>query len=170
MIVSKEDLARFAAEVRDQARHAAVCAFKGEDPIVNIEQINIESLVDHFWDEDYEEGLTLVAKEREKAINAGYGAEHDDTENEDKQLALVAALYASPERLYTREDFAAGVVYEDPWPWARQFDERPYHGNALKERTEKQDFDLLVKAGALIVAEIDRRLRLKKKEAPSESE
>lgn len=59
MNVTKKDLARFAEEVRDQARHAAACAFKGEDYLGNIENIDIEALVDHFWDEDSDDITVL---------------------------------------------------------------------------------------------------------------
>lgn len=103
-------------------------------------------------------GAERIAAERERQIDSeGYTPKNDD-EHDGGQLALAAACYASPERLYVQREFAAGVSFVDPFPdhWP---DSRPYNGNVLKDPTDKQAIRLLEKAGALIAAEIDRLLR-----------
>ncbi len=113
-------------------------------------------------------GIERIAKERQRQVDKlDWSAEHDD-EHDGGELALVAALYASPERLYAKHEYAAGVRFEDPFPndWG---DARPHNGNVPKVATDKQAIRLLEKAGALIAAEIDRLLR-KSAQAPGVAE
>jgi hypothetical protein len=50
-------------------------------------------------------------------------------------------------------------MLKDPWPWEEKFDKRPRNGNViLFPRDPKTRIELLVKAGALIAAEIDNLL------------
>ncbi len=103
-------------------------------------------------------GVERIARERKRQTDSlGWSPEHDDG-HDSGEMAIAAACYASPERLYAKYEYAAGIRYEDPFPegWS---DARPHNGNVLKEPTDKQAIRLLEKAGALIAAEIDRLLR-----------
>ncbi len=98
--------------------------------------------------------LAEIAAERREQINAhGWTAEHDD-EHGNGELAMAAACYAAPHRLYQKNDYADGVTYMDPWPWDEKWDRRPHEGNAVRSNfhdgPEKRRA-LLVKAAALIV-------------------
>lgn len=118
-------------------------------------------------------GVELIAVERKRQIEEeGYTDEHDDGRT-DSSLARAAICYAAPERLYIVRNHAAGPAFYDPWPddWPPSFDKRyaygegkELHGNyppRPETCTRKERLDLLVKAGALIAAEIDRLQRLK---------
>lgn len=105
-------------------------------------------------------GIEWIARERKRQTDKlDWSPEHDDR-HDSGELALVAALYASPERLYAKHEYAAGLRFEDPFPndWG---DARPHNGNVLKDATDEEAIRLLKKAGALIAAEIDRLLRKK---------
>jgi hypothetical protein len=110
-------------------------------------------------------GVELIAKERERQITKeGFDAAHDDLHS-DGELALAAVCYASPDPIFTRTDYVNRVSYGDPWPWDDGFDKRHDTKSALllpdpRERSDGRRLDLLVKAGALIAAEIDRLLRV----------
>ena len=87
-----------------------------------------------------------IANERKRQINElGWSYEHDSI-HEKGELALVAALYATPIQLFKKEKLAEGILFNDPWPWNYCYDKRK-----LRNRRE-----LLIKAGALIIAEIER--------------
>ena len=59
-------------------------------------------------------GLDLIAKERMRQISdEGWTPEHDD-EHDDGSLALVAALYATPIKLYSVNKYATGMDIHDP--------------------------------------------------------
>lgn len=112
-------------------------------------------------------GVERIAAERARQINAeGWGSAHDD-EHTDGELALVAALYATPFPLFERTDRSdGGVVFQDPWPtsWDPTWDKRPRHrddpdGRLASNPPRKLRIRALEKAGALIAAEIDRLLR-----------
>lgn len=111
----------------------------------------------------------LITAERARQMSdEGWTPEHDD-EHTDGSLALAAACYATPVRIYEQNAFAGGVSYVDPWPWERLWDKRYRYGERRNNRgnvlpdpstyNNKERIDLLVKAGALIAAEIDRILR-----------
>lgn len=93
-------------------------------------------------------GIDAIAAERQRQIREeNWTPEHDD-QHTDESLALVAAMYATPLRLYSVEAGDRYFIFEDPWPtsWSDDWDRR-------------DDFDRrrrLVVAGALIAAEIDR--------------
>ena len=112
-------------------------------------------------------GIQLIDQERQRQINNdGWTFKHDD-KHTDGSLALAAALYATPQKLYIKDmrnrshviklgDSGARIevpctekLYHDPWPdgWV---DKRKKH-NRMR---------CLVIAGALIAAEIDRLERL----------
>ena len=91
--------------------------------------------------------IQLIADERERQLKEeGWTEEHDD-EYFQGELAAAAACYATPEhlRLYRRR--ARGIMTPLSWPWAP---------NWWKPKDEIAD---LVRAGALIVAEIERLQR-----------
>ena len=91
-------------------------------------------------------GAELIYRERNRQLREeGWTAEHDDEHNQG-ELALAAACYALAELHREKE------MYGDPppeWPWEAQW-WRPTPHDRIRE---------LVKAGALIAAEIDRMQR-----------
>ncbi len=96
-------------------------------------------------------GIQLIATERQRQVKAeGYTPAHDD-EHANGELALAAACYAT---FHTRASVTVQklcwqeVSAEFAWPWARS-DYKPRNDPILN----------LVKAGALIAAEIDRLQR-----------
>jgi hypothetical protein len=97
-------------------------------------------------------GAELIAAERARQIEAeGWTAEHDDTDHADGQLADAAACYA-----LGRADVTISGTYL--WPWANRW---------WKPASRVRE---LVKAGALIAAEIDRLNRLSTTHAPEASQ
>jgi len=110
-----------------------------------------------------------IASERARQITKeGYALDHDD-EHDDGSLALAAACYASPVLLYREDVRANSRQYNDPWPWAERFDKRPGHGNqvvANKHAKPGLRRNLLIKAAALIVAEIERLDRATRRAVP----
>lgn len=100
-----------------------------------------------------------VLAERRRQIEAeGYTAKHDD-EHQDGTIAMAAACYAAPHRIYIKADYALGVSFMDPWPAGWRSDKRPHEGNMVRSngaKGEQYRRRLLVKAGALIIAEIER--------------
>ena len=88
--------------------------------------------------------LDEIAAERRRQIEAeGFDASHDD-QYPPGTLALAAAVYALP-AAEGNSIHASGVrVWRALWPW---------DGSWLKRTTRRRD---LIKAGALIVAEIER--------------
>lgn len=96
-------------------------------------------------------GIESIAAERQRQIDVeGWTPEHDD-EHTDETLALVAALYAAPFKLYSAESGPGWFQFDDPWPssWDESWDGREQH-----DRRRRLEI-----AGALIAAEIDRRDR-----------
>lgn len=107
-------------------------------------------------------GAELIAKERARQVSAeGYDAEHDDCHG-DGELAWAAVCYAAPERVYRMGTQDRSIVFGDPWPWDEDDDRRTFMGDEPFDNCELPDadrIDLLVKAGSLIAAEIDRLKR-----------
>lgn len=108
-------------------------------------------------------GAALIAAERQRQIDAeGYIPEHDD-EHGDGSLAIAAACYAANAGgllIYERHDYANVISFANPWPWDAEHDKRPHDGNVVTvAETDAERLRLLVKAGALIAAEIDRLQR-----------
>lgn len=88
----------------------------------------------------------------------GYDAAHDD-QHDDGALAMAAACYAAPHRLYVKTDYADGCSFSDPWPRDWRGDKRPHEGNMVRSNGahgEPHRRSLLVKAAALILAELER--------------
>ncbi len=89
------------------------------------------------------EGVVLISMERRRQIlDERWHAAHDD-QHEEGELAMAAASYA------VNSSDPGGPDDRPPstWPWELQW---------WKPKTPIQD---LIRAGALIAAEIDRRLR-----------
>jgi len=97
-----------------------------------------------------------IAAERERQKSAeGWTAEHDDA-HRDGSLSRAAAVYAMPHSI--REFYigrVTGTVLDLVWPidWGRQW---------FKPKDRRRD---LIRAGALLVAEIERMDRTAKKVA-----
>lgn len=93
--------------------------------------------------------IELIAEERERQINVeGWTADHD-AKHDNEELAIAAAAYccASPLRNQYRPDrVSAKACMPAFWPWHPDWF-KPTPDDRIRE---------LVKAGALIVAEIDR--------------
>lgn len=96
-------------------------------------------------------GVELIAQERQRQIDKeGYSAQHDD-EHDTGDLAMASLCYISD--FYSRQAKLRAYYYNfalDHWPWD-EHDWKP---------TPKDDVRQLVKAGALIAAEIDRLQRI----------
>lgn len=88
-------------------------------------------------------GVIDIANERRRQVEVeGFTAATDDAKNPFGELALAAACYA------VDDGAAVRTVPPQGWPWAR---------HRWAPRTRRED---LVRAGALIAAEIDRLDRL----------
>lgn len=96
--------------------------------------------------------IALIAAERQRQISEeGWTAEHDDVHIRG-EIADAAACYAATTRVFKSEQFAGRAyapytAYSDLWPW---------EGIWWKPKDRIRD---LVRAGALIAAEIDRLQR-----------
>ena len=104
-------------------------------------------------------GTNLIEQERERQIHReGWSSEHDD-KHVNNELALAAICYAEPNANYIiQEGQYIRIPNEDFWPeeWDKKW---------FKPTTRIRD---LVKAGALIAAEIDRLQRIEIKKAKEE--
>jgi hypothetical protein len=91
-------------------------------------------------------GVELITAERQRQVTQeGWTSEHDD-EHRDGELCLAALCYAQS-ALYGKHLLGRRAL----WPWGEV---------AWKPKSPVED---LVRAGALIAAEIDRLQRLKPK-------
>ncbi len=112
-------------------------------------------------------GIEAIAKERiRQQENEGWTAEHDE-QHDNGALAMAACCYAAPERLYEREQTNSMFMFRDPWPFGSNWDKRRDKDwqkpiPEPRKMSRKKRVDLLVKAGALIAAEIDRLQRMTK--------
>jgi hypothetical protein len=116
-------------------------------------------------------GADMVLRERLRQLNVkGYTAEHDDQETA-FQLSTAAALYIANAinkdfELHTHFDFMGDVARfqireVDTTDWGSQW---PWSDHDGRRKTDI--IDSLAKAGALVIAEIDRLLRLNAMPAP----
>lgn len=95
-----------------------------------------------------EEAMKLVIAERKRQIEKeGYTTEHDRKWHASGELAVMAACYA----LSTVHD-GKEKTRRVKFPFHKEYD----------KRGKKDDIDLLVKAAAVLVAEVQRRIDLKK--------
>lgn len=104
-------------------------------------------------------GVSLIAAERQRQVEEeGWTTEHDDA-HRGGELATAAACYAIARPLYVEDRRAGAVIFRDPWPWEDHWDKRKDCANwpnAIPPVASERRRSLLVKAGALIAAEIDR--------------
>jgi hypothetical protein len=93
-------------------------------------------------------GVALIAAERTRHVEVEGFHKHHDAAYIDNELTKAAVCYASVPVVRAEEGEAVDLneVPEGLWPWEAQW---------WKPGT---DLQCLVKAGALIAAEIDRRL------------
>lgn len=132
-------------------------------------------------------GVEMIAAERLRQVEEGYTQEHDDRHG-DQSLAWAAVCYAAPDYVLVRPPGARFTprnlpALGDPFPWLSRDDKRmmrpvnpndlmggmsdegyPLTGDYGKEGMSEADVRKLrlrelVKAGALIAAEIDRITR-----------
>src|SRR5688572_22018623 len=113
-------------------------------------------------------GVELIAAERKRQVSEeGWTAEHDDTHGSG-EMAIAAACYAAgPRRTHVRRmlnsargmedagysyDYSEAKPEQISWPWDGEW-----------HKPGKDRMRALVKAGALIAAEIDRLQRAKRK-------
>ena len=99
-------------------------------------------------------GSEMIAAERQRQIDVErHSAEHDD-EHETGDLAMAGACYALIAADPYRQPIRSIMTF---WPWDERFwkPKTGHPGGRLHD---------LVKAGALIAAEIDRMIRLKDRE------
>lgn len=90
-------------------------------------------------------GLQLIAEERQRQVEVeGWTPEHDD-EHSDGELSDAAACYACTGKLNPYRNNVISMI----WPWKFAW-WKPTPDDRIRE---------LVKAGALIVAEIERLQR-----------
>jgi hypothetical protein len=111
-------------------------------------------------------GAELITEERQRQIEKEGWTEDHDTQHSNGELALAACCYASPVLLYQKNESYYNIQFSDPWPdwWDYQWNKRQTNKNGYiipnEELPNEQRIRNLVKAGALIAAEIDRLQRL----------
>ncbi len=118
-----------------------------------------------------------IAAERRRQVDVwDYTTDHDD-EHEDGKIALAAICYATPVNIYRHQRLAEGHRFADPWPWEMRDDRRVVeegeHAGANyapppSAYTPTQRRRLLVKAAALMVAEIERLDRADRRQPAAE--
>lgn len=110
-------------------------------------------------------GVELIAAERQRQIGAeGWTPEHDDGHTL-SELAVAGACYTLQTTTWRDASALVGgrLVMDILWPWQweefkpAEYPDPPYDGNVHRDKHIKD----LVRAGALIAAEIDRLLRAK---------
>lgn len=100
-----------------------------------------------------------ILRERQRQIEVeGWSLKHDDRHT-DGSLAMAAACYAHPERIF-QANIRDGTLWSIIWAWPRSW--APYW---FKKKDRRRD---LVRAAALIVAEIERLDRISETERKSE--
>lgn len=106
-------------------------------------------------------GVELIAAERQRQIEKeGWDVSHDDAHT-DGSLADAAACYAMSKK--NRESYQSLSYHTDPPTWYPRLWPKSWHITWWKPTPEDRVREL-VKAGALIAAEIDRLTRAKEKE------
>lgn len=100
------------------------------------------------------EGFNLIMEERvRQQVQEGYTPAHDD-EHEGGQMAILAAAYALGSRAFALDGDTAAARRRPEM--AAVLDLLDTYGWLLKPKDPMRD---LVRAGALILAELERRLR-----------
>lgn len=117
-------------------------------------------------------GAELISEERiRQVLEEKYDFSHDRQVNKTGQLSWAAIAYAAPDRVYRKMGCESYFSMGDPFPWDIQYDARHRcekskggQGHLVNpsDYTNEERVGLLVKAGALIAAEIDRLNRWEK--------
>ena len=93
-------------------------------------------------------GIELIAEERQRQIEVeGWTKEHD-VQHKDCELAKAAICYADPKKYYYQANRTLNIRVPNHTFWPKQWD---IHWFKPTDRVRD-----LIKAGALIAAEIDR--------------
>ena len=113
-------------------------------------------------------GIELIAEERQRQVDVeGFTPKHDAC-HVNGELAMAACCYAAPRPLFAMMKFGKTLSFYDPWPFESESVRGSFDWDKRKEfnksnvpinpeqLTIPQRIDLLIKAGALIAAEIDR--------------
>lgn len=102
-------------------------------------------------------GAELIAAERRRQIDAeGWTAEHDDR-HVDGEMAWAAACYAAPDTIYRSRQAGGEIAFRYPWPGQLVLNAERGRAEWVPWRRGQGDrVRDLVRAGALIAAEIDR--------------
>lgn len=103
-------------------------------------------------------GAELISDERRRQVEVeGFTSEHDDIEQLDFDLSSVGALYALHASLEKTPNMSMlfEKIFSYWYPWGKKYWKPTAPNDTIKQ---------LVKAGALIAAEIDRLQRMKGKE------
>lgn len=111
-------------------------------------------------------GVEQIAAERQRQIDAEGWTPHHDDRHTQNELAWAATCYAAPAavvRVFVQQDrdgVGGGVGWSEPWPTQYVQDaNRGIPGHVPWRRPTVDRVTELVKAGALIAAEIDRLMR-----------
>ena len=127
-------------------------------------------------------GIELIDIERKRQMAEERWSSEHGGEYVDGELALAAVCYATPVQLYVKDEQAMCLSFNDPWPasWDAGWDKRFSYGERKGDPrnrvpdpatyADEERLDLLVKAGALIAAEIDRLQRVDQPKATSFSQ
>lgn len=105
-------------------------------------------------------GAELIATERLRQTEVeGWSSAHDDTHRKG-ELAMAAACFAAPEKIFAQRSVPGMIAFGDPWPWSAHWDKRTHAANLSYSSNRARRVRTLAKAGALIAAEIDRLQRM----------
>ena len=109
------------------------------------------------------DGAALIAAERARQVAAeGWTLEHDALFHTQGELAWAATCYAAPKTVYRQQYVGTDFVFSEPWP--ASYDAGMHRGEGGWGPWRRPDCDRiteLVRAGALIAAEIDRLQRIR---------
>ena len=153
---SKLDKAAMAA-MQGFCANSAIASAEDKYTYKEIASYSIEqakSLIDALNDDGgMKTGSELIAEERQRQIEKEKWSEEHDDQHIDRSLIMAAISYASSAvpTLIKEVGFSryGEISYHDIWPWDKKYDKRKQHDDIKK----------LQIAGALIAAEIDRRIR-----------
>ncbi len=115
-------------------------------------------------------GLGIIAEARQKQFDKGHTIAKD-LKLRSGELAMMAACYSAPDKIYAEAPCEDGMCFKDPFPRDKKQDARRRHAmnehgsNSIRPttpmyRSNKEAIEMLGNAGALIAAEIDRILNL----------
>jgi len=114
-------------------------------------------------------GVGLIAVERRRQIFEEHYTPVKDARYLNNTLSRAAIAYATDQPVFFCARYGDGMSFTDPFPWDRAVDKRPRIGGELVfDQSPAARARALVKAGALIAAEIDNILYKQAKLGPRE--